>query len=155
MQAPLDHAAIEARIPHRGAMCLLARALECDERRIRCLISDAADPAHPLRGAHGLPAAAALEIASQAMALHGSLNAERGAGGAPAAPSGFLASARQLRLHVALLDDAPPPIEVCATLHAGNPRQALYGFELRAADGRLLVDGRAVVVLDGAFGTPP
>jgi predicted hotdog family 3-hydroxylacyl-ACP dehydratase len=155
MHAPLDHAAIEARIPHRGAMCLLARALECDDRRIRCLISDAADPEHPLRGASGLPAAAALEIASQAMALHGSLNAEHGAGGAPPAPAGFLASARQLRLHVARLDDAVPPLEVRATLHAGNPRQALYDFELRAGDGRLLVDGRAVVVLEGEFGAAP
>lgn len=90
--ARLDRAGIEARIPHRGAMCLLHELLDWDARELRCLVVSHADADHPLREAGRLPAAAGLELASQAMALHGALNT-------PAeAPrrAGFLASARDL-----------------------------------------------------------
>jgi predicted hotdog family 3-hydroxylacyl-ACP dehydratase len=152
MNMPLDRAAIEARIPHAGAMCLLESLLDCDEAQIRCRVSSHTDPAHPLRTARGLPAAAALEIASQAMALHGALNSAPGAlNSTPGAPAraGFLASARDLRLHVALLDDAPGPLAVQATRLAGDTQQALYRFALHDADGQLLAEGRATVILDG------
>lgn len=145
MNARLTRAEIEARIPHRGAMCLLDALLDCDAGQIRCRATAHTDPAHPLRTAHGLPAATALEIASQAMALHGALNAPAGA----PARAGFLASARDLRLHVARLDDAPGPLVVQATRLAGDAQQALYRFALHDAGGRLLVEGRAAVILDG------
>lgn len=148
MNAALTRADIEALIPHRGAMCLLDALLECDDGQIRCRATAHTDLAHPLRTAQGLPAAAALEIASQAMALHGALNAPAGA----PARAGFLASARDLRLHVAWLDQAPGPLVVQATRLAGDAQQALYRFALHDAGGRALAEGRAAVILDGEPG---
>jgi predicted hotdog family 3-hydroxylacyl-ACP dehydratase len=78
------------------------------------------------------------------MALHGGLSAEPG----HAPQAGFLASARQVQLAVLRLDDAPGPLDVRAQRLAGDSRQALYQFSLHDAHGRLLVDGRATVVLD-------
>ena len=156
MSAALDHAAIEALIPHSGPMCLLEAMLSCDASTIRCTTTRHTDPAHPLRSADGLLAPAAIEIASQAMALHGALNAPDAPdvpkGGAPRA--GFLASARHLRLHVARLDEAPGPLQVSATRLAGDARQALYRFELDDATGRRLAEGRAAVILDARLPDP-
>lgn len=142
--APLARAGIEARIPHHGAMCLLDSLVECDTRELRCLVAGHADPAHPLRSGGVLPAVAGIELASQAMALHGALNA---AAGAPPR-AGFLARARGVRLHVARLDDAPGPLVVHAVHLAGDGLQALYAFDIADARGHVLVEGRAAVVLD-------
>jgi predicted hotdog family 3-hydroxylacyl-ACP dehydratase len=126
-------------------MCLLDGLLSWTTDEIVCRAGDLADPAHPLRLADGLPAACALEYASQAMALHGALCAPSGTGPTP----GFLASARGVRLHVQRLDDAPAPLRVRARRLAGDAGQAMYGFELHDARERLLVEGRATVL----FGT--
>jgi len=141
--ATLDRAGIAARIPHGGAMCLLQRMLSCSDAEIVCEAIDQADATHPLRLAGALPAACALEYASQAMALHGALCAH-GDGPRP----GFLASARALRLHARRLDDAPGPLRVQARRLAGGAGQAMYAFALHDAQARLLVDGRATVVFD-------
>lgn len=139
----LDRSGIAARIPHSGAMCLLDRMVECAAAFIHCQASGHGDPQHPLRGPAGLPACCGIEYAAQAMALHGALLAD-----ADAAPqAGFLASARAVRQHVARLDDAAGPIAIRAQRLSGNASQALYAFELRDANGSLLVDGRATVVL--------
>jgi predicted hotdog family 3-hydroxylacyl-ACP dehydratase len=143
--ATLDHAGIAARVPHAGTMCLLDALLAWSPEQISCRITNHADPAHPLRTAHGLLAAAAIEYAGQAMALHGTLNAATGS--APRA--GFLASARSVVLHAPRLDTAAGPLLVEAFKLAGDERQALYRFELSDATGTLLVEGRASVVLDG------
>jgi predicted hotdog family 3-hydroxylacyl-ACP dehydratase len=124
--ATLDHVGIAARIPHSGPMCLLDGMLSWTADEIVCRAGNHADPAHPLRLADGLPAACALEYASQAM--------------------GFLASARGVQLHVRRLDDAPGPLRVRVRRLAGDGSQAMYGFELHDARERLLVDGRATVV---------
>jgi predicted hotdog family 3-hydroxylacyl-ACP dehydratase len=145
--ATLDRAGIAARIPHGEPMCLLDGLLSWSADDIVCRAGDQADPAHPLRLADVLPSACALEFASQAMALHGSLCSPAGDGRTP----GLLASARNVRLHVQRLDDAPGPLRVHARRLAGDAGQAMYGFELHDAHGRLLVDGRATVVF-GAQG---
>jgi hypothetical protein len=54
-------------------------------------------------------------------------------------------------MHLARIDDAPGPLAVQATLLAGDAQQALYGFALHDAEGRVLVEGRAAVILDGAL----
>jgi len=146
----LDHAGIAARIPHHGAMCLLDRLLGWDAGEIRCSAISHADPGNPLRGADGLLSPCAIEYAAQAMALHGALAAAPGV--APTA--GFLASARQVRLFVPRLDDAPGPLLVHAVRLAGDTQQALYRFALHADDGTLLVDGRATVVLNSPLPDP-
>jgi predicted hotdog family 3-hydroxylacyl-ACP dehydratase len=140
--AALDHAGIAARIPHGGAMCLLDALLDWTPERISCRITGHNDPDHPLRLGGVLPAAAALEYASQATALHGALCAPPGAGPRP----GFLASARKLQLHAARLDERIGPLGLQATRVAGDDAQALYDFTLCDADGALLAEGRLTVV---------
>jgi len=154
--ATLDHAGIATRVPHTGAMCLLHSLLRWDADELECSIVNHADAAHPLRepietsgGAPGgsptmLPAPSAIEYAAQAMALHAALNA---AAGAPPTP-GFLASARDVRLFVDRLDTATGPLRVHARRLAGDERQAIYRFALHDAPGRVLVEGRATVVLN-------
>jgi predicted hotdog family 3-hydroxylacyl-ACP dehydratase len=141
---PLDHAAIAARVPHSGTMCLLATCERCSAEEIVCTTTSHGDPAHPLRTPSGLLAVNAIEIASQAMALHGTLAAAPGSAPRP----GFLASVRNVVLHVARLDDVPGAIEVQATKLAGDERQASYQFALHDRAGRMLAEGRATVILD-------
>jgi predicted hotdog family 3-hydroxylacyl-ACP dehydratase len=149
--ATLDRAGIAARIPHSGPMCLLDGLLSWTNDEIVCRTGDPSDALHPLRLAGMLPAACALEYASQAMALHGALCAPAAGGPRP----GMLASARQVRLHARRLDDAPGPLRVRAHRLAGDDAQATYGFELHDATGRLLVDGRATVVFGAAAERSP
>ena len=142
--ATLDHDGIAARIPHQGRMCLLDQLLGWTADEIRCRITNHADPDHPLRSPGGLLAPVAIEYAAQAMALHGAVAATPGSAPRP----GFLASARQVLLHVPRLDEAPGPLTVQALRLAGDGAQALYRFALHDAEGRLLVEGRAAVVLN-------
>lgn len=140
----LDHAGIAARIPHSGTMCLLDSVLGWSAEGIRCRIVNHAELSHPLRTPSGLLSVCAIEYAAQAMALHAALCSS-----AETPPrQGALASARSVRLRVQRLDDAAGPLQVCALLIGSDPRQALYRFELSDAAGRMLVDGRAAVVLD-------
>ena len=140
----LDHAGIAARVPHSGSMCLLHRLRGWSAEHIDCSATSHRDPANPLRTQGVLLAANAIEYAAQAMALHGSLNAEPGAKPTP----GFLASVRSVKLHVPRLDDVASELHIVATKQAGDTRQALYAFTLHDEDGALLVDGRATVVLN-------
>jgi predicted hotdog family 3-hydroxylacyl-ACP dehydratase len=148
--ATLDHAGIEALIPHRGAMCLLERLRSWDEARIECVAVNHRDPHHPLRTASGLLASAAIEYAAQATALHGALCAA--AGGDRAAP-GFLASARDVRLARRRLDDLPPAepdeLVVAAERQAADAARILYSFVVRHG-GRDVASGRVAVILDAA-----
>ena len=117
--ARLDHAGLEALIPHRGAMCLLDRMTSWHATRIECVAVNHRDARHPLRSASGLLASAAIEYAAQAMAVHGALCSR--AGSASRAP-GFLASARDVRLACWRLDDLPPAS--CDELVLTSERQA-------------------------------
>lgn len=150
MTALLDHVGIAARIPHGGRMCLLDTLLSWDADQIVCSATGHRDPAHPLRSAGVLPAAAAIEYASQAMALHAAL----GAATDTAPSAGFLAVARGVTLHVPRLDDVPGALRIQATRQAGSDVQASYRFELHDPSGRLLVDGRATVVLNTPLPRP-
>ncbi|MCK0512560.1 hotdog family protein [Aromatoleum buckelii] len=143
--APLDRAAIAARIPHHGSMCLLDRVDAWDAESIRCRATSHRDRANPLRDTRGLPATAAIEYAAQAMAVHGALLAP--ADGTPRA--GYLASVRSVELAVAQLDTIAGELEVRAERLTGNDSQVLYGFTVCAA-GTTLVSGRAAVILDAA-----
>lgn len=146
----LDRDGIAARIPHSGSMCLLDGLLGWDAQQLRCRASSHRDPAHPLRSPGGLLSPVAIEYASQAMALHGALTAAPGS--TPSA--GFLAAARNVNLHVPRLDDVPGLLIVGATRLAGAEQQALYAFTLHDEAGRLLVDGRATVVLNTPLTAP-
>lgn len=165
--ATLDRAGIAKRVPHAGTMCLLEALVRWDDESIECRIVNHADAAHPLRDRapspggpapaadagedRGLPAPCAIEYAAQAMALHAALNAPPGAAPTP----GFLASARDVRLHVSRLDTASGPLTVHAHRLAGDPRQAMYRFALHDALGCVLVEGRTTVVLSGPLPSLP
>ena len=144
----LGHAEIEALVPHRGAMCLLARMADWQPDRIDCIASNHRDPDHPLRTASGLMASAAIEYGAQAAALHGALAAR--AAGAAAAP-GYLASARDVRLERWRLDDLPAAdpdeLQVAALRQAGDATRLLYAFTVSHA-GRQVASGRLAVVLE-------
>ncbi|MEO5883813.1 MAG: hydroxymyristoyl-ACP dehydratase [Caldimonas sp.] len=148
----LDHAGIEARVPHRGTMCLLDRMVAWDDVRIECLASDHRDPAHPLRSRSGLMAGTAIEYAAQAAALHGGLLAEASG---RAAPPGYLASARDVRLGAWRLDDLPATesdlLRIVAERKAGDAGRLLYAFRIEHA-GREIASGRLAVVLHAGIG---
>lgn len=140
----LDAAAIEALIPHSGRMSLLDGLLSWDAERIVCVSDSHRASDHPLRTPSGLLAGAAVEIAAQAMALHGALRAR--AEGGEATP-GYLASARQVTLHRMRLDDLSGPLHIEAIRQAGDAQQILYAFTVRHG-AEAIAEGRAAVVLN-------
>ena len=103
-------------IPHGGAMCLLDEVLDWDAAAIHCLSHRYRAPDNPLRRADGtLGSACGIEIAAQAMAVHGRLTAP--AEGTPV--PGYLVSLRDVRLASPRLDDGGRP--------ADHPRDAADG----------------------------
>jgi len=157
---PLDRQWIEQHIPHKGRMCLLNEVLAWDAARIRCRSSTHRSPDNPLR-AHGrLGAACGIEYAAQAMAVHGALIAasaplastvsthRRGSIGATV---GYLASVRNVALHVSRLDDLEQELIAAAERVTGDGRTVLYEFSVSSGD-RVLLSGRASIVFDAAFG---
>lgn len=141
----LDRAAIAARIPHSGTMCLLDAAVDWSDTTIFCIATSHADPANPLRANGQLGVATGIEYAAQAMAIHGALLSD--ANGAPR--QGYLTSVRGVTLHVERLDDLPGRLDVRAERLSGDANNVLYQFSVSHA-GRCLVEGRAVVILDAA-----
>ncbi len=146
--ATLQHADITRRIPHQGSMCLLERVSAWDTQQIRCEASSHLASDNPLR-AHGrLGAACGIEYAAQAMAVHGALLAESGAGAASLGPTlGYLASVRGVTLHVDRLDDLSDALSIHAERLSGDSTTILYSFTVHAGR-RLLLGGRAAVILD-------
>jgi predicted hotdog family 3-hydroxylacyl-ACP dehydratase len=160
---PLDRQWIEQHIPHKGRMCLLDEVLAWDAVRIRCRSDTHRAADNPLR-AHGrLGAACGIEYAAQAMAVHGALIAAsaplastvsshlRGSIGATV---GYLASVRNVALHVSRLDDLGEELIASAERITGDGRTVLYEFSVSSA-GQVLLSGRASIVFDAAFGAPP
>lgn len=140
----LSRAAILQLIPHAGAMCLLDGAVRWDAAEIDCTSVRYAQADNPLRRADGtLGASCLIEIASQAMALHGRLAA--GVGMPPRA--GMLVSLRTVTLYAATLDGVHAPLDIIARLLLGDTRGASYAFSVRACD-RMLAEGRATVLFE-------
>lgn len=142
----LDRAAIAARIPHAGSMCLLHEVVACNAESIECRARSHRDPANPLRARGQLAAVHAVEYAAQAMALHGAL---LGGPGAPATRPGYIGAIRALELHAPRLDDVTDDLEIRAERLAGDENHVLYAFSLRAG-GRPLAEGRISVALGAA-----
>jgi predicted hotdog family 3-hydroxylacyl-ACP dehydratase len=147
----LDRTWIERNIPHNGRMCLLDEVIEWDARHIRCRSGTHRAADHPLRSQGRLGIACGIEYAAQAMAVHGALAGGalahgRSAGGARS-EAGFLASLREVQLHVLRLDDIEADLISDAELVAGDRGSALYEFAVTSGTQRLL-SGRATVVFD-------
>lgn len=139
----LGRDAIEALVPHAGAMCLWDAVLAWDDDTIRLRAHNHRDPAHPLRSAGVLRALHLCEYGAQAMAVHGGLLAQRSGGHAP---PGMLVALRDVSLHVARIDDLPGALECEAEvlMQSGSAQQ--YTFRIHH-DGTLLASGRATVML--------
>ncbi len=141
LEAPPD---IRALIPHAGAMCLLGSVAAWTPEAIRCRAISHLDPANPLRRDGRLSAVCGIEYALQAAALHGALLA-----GAPQ-PPGYVASLRIATLSAARLDDpALGALIVGAVREHGDANGLIYGITLHAAEGQVLLDGRATIALPG------
>ena len=160
---PLDRRWIEQHIPHKGRMCLLDEVLAWDAARVRCRSSTHRAADNPLRahGRHG--AACGIEYAAQAMAVHGALIAASAplastvsshVRGSIGAAVGYLASVRNVALHVSRLDDLEQELIAAAERVTGDGRTVLYEFSVSSA-GRVLLSGRASIVVDAAFGARP
>lgn len=152
-----DHAWIAARIPHQGSMCLLDHVRSWNEERLICIATSHTGPGNPLR-AHGrLGAAAGIEYAAQAMAVHGALLASLQPDAETAArpAAGFLASVRGASLHVARLDDIRGALQIEAVCIHGEANSILYQFAVRAEDsGQPLLEGRATVIVNADLLAP-
>ena len=140
----IDRERIARMIPHAGAMCLLDGVLGWDDVSIRCLSRRFRARDNPMRRADGtLGTACGIEIAAQAMAVHGRLVGRKN--GPPG--QGYLASVRDVRLGTELLDRVSDGLIVDAERLMGNSNVATYRFRV-ASEGIELLSGRATV----AFG---
>src|ERR1700761_564529 len=114
---------ILALIPHAGAMCLLDRVEHWDGSGITCLSTRYGAADNPMRRTDGsLGTACGIEIAAQAMALHGRLSAP---GQGPPSP-GLLVSLRDVRLRAASFSPEAGPLTVTARQLLGDARGASY-----------------------------
>ncbi|SAL26674.1 3-hydroxylacyl-ACP dehydratase [Caballeronia cordobensis] len=136
---------IAARIPHGGSMCLLNAVVAWDAQRIRCTATSHLAAGNPLRSRDRLASVCGIEYAAQAMAVHGALLAD--AGERPRV--GMLASVRGVQTHVERLDTLDGPLDIEAERMGGDGNTVLYRFAVQCA-GRLLLSGRAAVILDAA-----
>ncbi len=131
-------------------MCLLDQVESWDQHRIECRASSHRAAGNPLRAYGRLGAACGIEYAAQAMAVHGALLAPAGCNRARV---GYLVSVRSTQLHVARLDDIAADLRVEAICITHSENNILSQFSVSAA-GRLLLAGRAAVVLNAEALTP-
>ena len=137
----LDRAAIAARIPHAGKMCLLERVIDWDERGIRCAALSHRDIDNPLREADGLPVWASIEYAAQAAAVHGALMQPQ------AAPrAGVLAALRNVNATCEWLDRVDGELMLSASLLHADAAGSIYSFEVRGSE-TLLLSGQFTLML--------
>ena len=133
----MNHAAICARLPHAGRMCLLERLDAWDRDSINCIATSHRDADNPLRRQGRLHAVAGVEYAAQAMALHASLLTET-----DTPPTiGYLASVRDLKFNLDDLATVAEDLRVTARRLSGDAGGFIYEFEVLAG-ARALLSGR-------------
>ena len=144
-QQGVDKKWIAQHIPHQGSMCLLDFVESWDTNTIQCRASSHRATDNPLRSQQQLSSACGIEYAAQAMAVHGALLAPADS----ARPKiGYLVSIRGTQLYVAKLDDIDSDLVVTATSIARTENDVLYQFSVSSEQGKLLLEGRAAVVLN-------
>lgn len=136
----LDREALLALIPHDGVMCLLDSVLEFGSEHIVCETFTHRSAANPLRREDRLSSVHLAEYAAQAMAAHGALQADG------RSQPGMLAALRDIRLHVAFVDDIRSALIVRARRLLARSEGTLYEFRV-TADERLLCEGRLAIAL--------
>jgi predicted hotdog family 3-hydroxylacyl-ACP dehydratase len=124
-------------------MCLLERVLDWDPQGIRIETSSHRSIENPLRHDGRLKAVHLCEYGAQAMAAHGTLRADPGAG---KPRPGMLVSLRSVSLHCSYIDALAGPLLIEATCLHASADSLQYSFRVSHA-GTLLAEGRAVVAL--------
>ena len=141
----LDHAAIAARIPHSGRMCLLDRVLKWDAHGIRCSATSHRDKDNPLREAGGLAALAGIEYAAQAAAVHGAMLLDE-----VVPRSGVLAALKNVTASRLWLHEINEDIVVEASLLHGDPAGGIFSFTVFAGEERVLSGQFTLMYIDKA-----
>jgi predicted hotdog family 3-hydroxylacyl-ACP dehydratase len=130
-------------LPHAGSMCLLDAVQDWDAASVRCVSRRYRDADNPMRRANGvLGIASGVEIAAQAMAVHGRLIS--GNDGPPG--RGYLVGLRDVQLRTGRLDAVEGDLVIDAERLMGDAEGASYRFML-AVQGVELLSGRATVLL--------
>ena len=133
---------ILTRLPHQGAMCLLASVLRWDAESITCHALSHRDPDNPLRHRGRLGPVCGIEYGLQAAALHGALR-----DGAPQKP-GYLASLREVEIAPGLRDLAAlGALRVDAWLERRESGGLIYRFAVGEEGMPPALRGRAVIAL--------
>jgi predicted hotdog family 3-hydroxylacyl-ACP dehydratase len=128
----LDHAQIEALIPHAGPMVLIDRVLSFDETTIRCVAVNHTAPDNPLRVGGVLPAVCGAEYGAQAAAIHGpALAGER-------ERAGQVVLLRDVVWQVSDLSAVADPLSITAECVHKSARNLAYGFAIMAGERELL-----------------
>ena len=143
MSTAPESIAIEALVPHKGAMCLWQRVLDHDAARVRVASHGHRAGDHPLRSDGVLKAIHLCEYGAQAMAVHGGLLG-RARGGTVKA--GVLVALRGVQLNVARIDDLAGELIGEAELLMDSAASQQYGFRILHA-GEVIAEGRAAVML--------
>jgi predicted hotdog family 3-hydroxylacyl-ACP dehydratase len=112
-----------ARMPHSGAMRLIADIESADAMRIRCRATDHSAPAYPLRLDGVLHIAALVELGAQAAAAHASLF------GMGAAHTGLVLGIGDLALYRDRVESAEPLRMAAERVH-GLDTAAAYRFSV-------------------------
>jgi len=143
----MDRAAICELIPHAGDMCLLEAVEDWGQDWIRCRTDCHHWPTNPLRRNGRLEAINALEIAAQAVAVHGSLLAQGGSAGEPGVK--FLAAVRDLDLDDTPLDQISGELVVSANCLGTQGANGIYQLEVTASGREILSAQVTVMAQDG------
>ena len=146
MSSPfLSAAEIYRRIPHSGAMRLLADVTFWDDSSIICSATSHTEIDNPLRDNGVLSNVHALEYAAQAIAVHGSLlMADAGE-----LKLVYVATFRGVDMHPGALDQrGGAALTISATRVAALPNGWNYEFTVSAQD-LVLAHGKTVVVAPG------
>jgi predicted exporter/predicted hotdog family 3-hydroxylacyl-ACP dehydratase len=140
---------ISALIPQQGAMCLLERIVDWDERRVVLETDSHRSLSNPLRVADKLRAIHLCEYGAQAMAVHGALRT-----GARTAGDGMLVAMRSVTFTRDWIHDLPASLRVEAECLQHDAASLQYSFRITHHDEKLgdqlLAEGRAAVMLQAA-----
>jgi predicted hotdog family 3-hydroxylacyl-ACP dehydratase len=141
---PLTKTEICQFLPHDGVMCLLDSVEVWDDQHIICRAGSHRDPNNPLQEKGILSSINGVEYAAQAMGVHGGLVGQL-KDGKPTI--GYLASIRDLKLHVERLDDLPGDLEIEVRQLAAGDESVMCEFTLRS-ESVTLIQGRATLLMN-------
>ena len=148
----IERAAIEAMIPHSGAMCLLDAVEEWDEQHILCRTESHRRDDNPFLLEGQLDAVLLVEYGAQAAAIHASLLTEKGAEqGIREGQTAYIGAVKNLQLYEPAVAPDIKTLHIEAQCILNNANGAIYQIQCSAkkSDGehRPIISARVVLVL--------